>query len=59
MPKFFAESIVPSSGGGSLAVSLTVKISIKIKNTQQISNKFFLPIVESSRLSKNKRVPNF
>jgi hypothetical protein len=42
-----------------LAVSLTVKISIKIKNTQQISNKFFLPIVESSRLSKNKRVPNF
>jgi hypothetical protein len=59
MPKFFAESIVPSSGGGSLAVSLTVKISIKIKNTRQISNKFFLPIVESSRLSKNKRVPNF
>ena len=27
MPKDFAESRVPSSGGGSLAVSLTVKIS--------------------------------
>ncbi len=34
MPRFFAESIVPSSGGGSLAVSLTVNMSMKIKIIQ-------------------------